>query len=570
MTSMQPRPKRTAPDSSNGLTSSLSTYPFPPPPSPSKRRKNQHHNGSWRGWTDLPLELILETFALLDMPELLALIRVNRLFRSILTSKIAESIWTDEMKRLKCPPIPSSMGVFEFVGLLLRRETRCQQCGGRGLIEPTYIIRKQLCRRCFRNRFTTESSAKAALGSIRAHPRVLELVPSMRGDDGLLRYSVDYLVEVLGFMKKGYPRDLLRAQYFEVVKFSADCTAWRTQWDAKKASDAVDRRRLNIAFNLYELGFNPLDFEAIGDHPLVNTQGKLHNRDWVDHIFPQLVPLIARSRIVRMFRGKALDVAMKRRLHDFGIFYSTMRECVSVQLRRTLPNAQAVSLLPICRDRIIQPDKVVVTGETFEERAGYILQDIRAWLETQLKVFQGLVAEQIPDLERISKSYKLKSPSVWPVGDQSLELAIGYYICAQCQHPCITAREAIAHINNQITCKPSTELNPTQAFHYQPSPTVFSLLRLCGLPADTTTDHLDQLNLVFHCVTCVTSPYYGDWRGCVEHGFYHHGPPKYERASRRDLVPDRYIPRRWSCSHCGLHSGIGETRERVERHVQNL
>ncbi|KAK1225359.1 hypothetical protein PQX77_011720 [Marasmius sp. AFHP31] len=136
------------------------------------------------------------------------------------------------------------MTAFDFVLFLLKGESKCQLCSKwRGVVtSPAWIIGKQLCRRCFQDRFVTQASIEATLGTD-IRPSILELVPSMRGSNGELRFSVDYFLEAISLLRQGEPVvRVLRTQYNRVADHAARCEEWTTSWNEKKKTQAIKHR----------------------------------------------------------------------------------------------------------------------------------------------------------------------------------------------------------------------------------------------------------------------------------------------------------------------------------------
>ncbi|KAK1225348.1 hypothetical protein PQX77_011709 [Marasmius sp. AFHP31] len=517
MPSTPPRSRRTK--TAGPLPSS--TYPFvSPTPTPTKRQKRlwSHRSidadGHTRlaGWVMLPLELLLQIFERLDIEDLVSVSKLTKQCRYILASPLANPLWQDRLDHHGCPEVPPLMTAFDFVLFLLKGESRCQW---RGVVtSPAWIIGKQLCRRCFQDRFVTQASIEATLGTD-IRPSILELVPSMRGSNGELRFSVDYFLEAISLLRQGEPVvRVLRTQYNRVADHAARCEEWTTSWNEKKKAQAIKHRLSQVEDMLFAQGFNRYDFQAVLEHHLVKQAGKLHHRDWVEFVFPELVPSIVQSRSLRLSEERLLDRAMSGRVKQLKIFLCLLQRCLSLKLRRCFPNPQTVCLLPVCRDLLIQPDTVVITIDDFKLREGDILISIRSWLQQQQQQLHQCYVDGIPQLQSLTRSFN--SAVQWPKRG-------------------LTTRGAIAHLNDRILCKPSHYLCPNDAFKFTPSKVIFSLLRLCGLPLDATADDLDHLNPSFRCLHCLTIV--GDWRNCVPHSQLHGDEAEFERAPRGGPEP---------------------------------
>ncbi|KAL0063416.1 hypothetical protein AAF712_009725 [Marasmius tenuissimus] len=519
MTSTHPRTRRTnLPCCNKALPSS--TYPFPTPPTPPKTPSKRHKTFNRQtkdgegcsscGLYDLPLELLSMTFQSLPLEDLLAISKVSKPLHRVLTSPLMRSLWRDELGRHDCPRTPPLMEPFDFVVFLFRGESKCQLCGGwRGVnVKPALAIGRQLCRRCFQDRFATQASITKTL-AVGVSQTILDLVPSTEGDDGRIWYSVDYLVEAMGYLRIGGSIEVLKVQHVDVVQLMSECQQWFSRQERIKTAQAIRKRRECIEAKLLQAGYNEHDFEAVSNHALVNVGGRLRDKDWAAFVFPQLAPSIAESRSARMSQNLQYDNTIFERVRLFRPLLRALPACLPVQLRRCFPDSQTTCLLPICRDLLIQPSTVSVTDKDFKSLEGDILTEARSWLQVQRGELRKLYINGIPTLQNISQPFS--STVKWPVGEECLELAVAQFTC------------------------------------------------------HATADNLDHLNALFRCLACQrhNNPYVGNWRGCLLHSTHHLESPKFERVER-NFKADSDRP--W---HGGISRGAYAAR-RKGKEVDNL
>ncbi|KAL0062215.1 hypothetical protein AAF712_010897 [Marasmius tenuissimus] len=56
----------------------------------------------------------------------MSMFRVGRFFHWVLLSPVSRRLWVNQLEDYGCPPIPPSMGAFEWVVFLFKTEFRCQ------------------------------------------------------------------------------------------------------------------------------------------------------------------------------------------------------------------------------------------------------------------------------------------------------------------------------------------------------------------------------------------------------------------------------------------------------------
>ncbi|GAA5903575.1 hypothetical protein JCM6882_002990 [Rhodosporidiobolus microsporus] len=100
----------------------------------------------------LPVELLVEIFSHLNPGDLLALLRVNKSYRALLSAPASNSLWKNARKRLDLPDAKAAGGMTEIQYAHLAFGRECQHCGKR-FNHADFFTRQRICSQCRRDKF---------------------------------------------------------------------------------------------------------------------------------------------------------------------------------------------------------------------------------------------------------------------------------------------------------------------------------------------------------------------------------------------------------------------------------
>ncbi|GAA5903612.1 hypothetical protein JCM6882_003001 [Rhodosporidiobolus microsporus] len=100
----------------------------------------------------LPVELLVEIFSHLNPGDLLALLRVNKSYRALLSAPASNSLWKNARQRFDLPDVKAAGGMTEIQYMHLVFGTECQHCGKK-FKTADFFVRQRICNECRRDKF---------------------------------------------------------------------------------------------------------------------------------------------------------------------------------------------------------------------------------------------------------------------------------------------------------------------------------------------------------------------------------------------------------------------------------
>ncbi|GAA5896549.1 hypothetical protein JCM8208_004231 [Rhodotorula glutinis] len=151
-------------------------------PAKAKQSKQKKGTGKFEILKTLPVEKITEIFSHLYPNDLLALSKVNKQYRALLTAKSSSRLWKAARDKLELPDlVTDNFGEIQYASLIFERE--CQLCGvnNNASVEPRLRIR--YCKSCRTKEIVELSSLKRLHPDvlIKLHPRAQNVVLKSNG-----------------------------------------------------------------------------------------------------------------------------------------------------------------------------------------------------------------------------------------------------------------------------------------------------------------------------------------------------------------------------------------------------
>ncbi|KAK7024440.1 hypothetical protein VNI00_016291 [Paramarasmius palmivorus] len=502
----------------------------------------------------MPLDVLYVIFGYLPPKSLLALIRVNKAFRTTLLASNAVTIWASTRKSCKAPEPSPGLTEVEWSQVLFGNHY-CQLCGTKNVNHVDFWLRKRICCACIKRTGVSKGKFRHAYPG--EDISVLELVLPVSGgrqNRHTMYYSLAELDKVLGELrackgaaaKEQYKAE--RMEYLERVKNHATvCYDWERQ-DARvmrEDSKAVKGDRIKeVKRHLLALNFSEADVKAALALHVVQISNPLTDRSWA-MMKSQVIAKASEHKLIRLLANPSGVIVS--RLHLVSQIYSDFKKTISPLQWRSIPQVQTVCLFPSFREVMMRPEDTQVTESDFQKAQDTLQSDIDDWITNTSD----------SAISHIHAGYGHGGP---------IE-AYGLHWSDMCK---------IAPDNAIIQAKcPNIIATCTEAGLALVTATGVSL-------TETTADEMDDIGAFYSCLVCSDS-YVGTWRECIKHWtksdkVLHPVNPwrsLYDRNNRAfkmlDSKNDTWRDERlsWSCSHCIEHFENLATRADVVEHARS-
>ncbi|KAK0196011.1 hypothetical protein F5146DRAFT_1028152 [Armillaria mellea] len=570
--------------------------------------------GKLSAFVELPLDILLEIFGLLNPLDLLRLARLSKDFRKVLLSKSTICAWKSARSNLEGFPGPYP-GMSEPAWVNLAFMPECHYCT-KTVRYPDMSLKTRLCPSCAKTRLVgrEELIDSAPRSEEEMISIIFKLIPThfttyqrqcrRRLDLFALRSEYDAIQSEIPAASDDELVQLIlerSALMIEHHKHAFVCTKWQNQ-RIRDRRDEIDElkknRKLAIYDKLKELGYEK-DLKSVrypdcfAEHSLVKKNSPLTDRAWAN-IKSEMVrwaesmkaKRLAREREALINTRKSVAVIVLRRYKN---------ESTNYPLKQFFPTIADFCTFPPVREVLELPSEVVVNTQSFST----ILPQVPNLFQRWRRHVRGLLSQFIlgPDSQtppanclthlKLARNVLIcKSCSIFPHSSQrhrdpedgdKCELAPLFYP-QMLSHACTSLgykRGSVADKSSNLVHEPwrwHTPWNTTWlAKNEKFKVIVETIVRLVELdPSTATVEDMDDADAQFDCLLCENDPITRssemfilyNWREYARHVFERHFWDS-SRFSRYveiflsgDDIPFTYYDIRpmgktvWNCVHC--------------------
>ncbi|KAG7097353.1 hypothetical protein E1B28_004704 [Marasmius oreades] len=492
----------------------------------------------------LPHELFLQTLSDLHPIDLHALRRVNREFRSFLSSPPSNTIWRRSFASSanpSTPLCPVDVNGWEWARLLFGSPL-CDNCQcTHDYVNPDAAIRMRLCSWCFSYRLMHVDDEDVPIQVVEQIGLVHDLIcrtfcqgrpinPSYTDPDHFIKADFDDVLQQYTRLQDNIDKRVdgavveleryktFRRAYVETqLKHVRECNNWLIEIDRyyrSKIQRRFDYQLTLIRKHLRQDGFKDIDI-AHADHQLRNhlsqecdPQNSYHHgnttrfttltrSNWrkTRHGFCEAVEHCARLRIQE--ERKRL---VERTIQEFKKTTTPISWCYWPP-RHVLHGKQPFS-------NILNPDIKYRNNSRLE-----------AACERGKALLQSFIDEWLSDVKRYLQSFC--EVDFFPDTDP-VDLAVSVFQCLFCSrgHQFVGWEDVVIHLRDH----PSHQSDYSRiSFSYPGCNTVCTLLRLLNLDSSLTLAvDMDERDDRFVCLVCgISSRYALNWREAVKHQQIH-------------------------------------------------
>ncbi|KAK0486422.1 hypothetical protein IW261DRAFT_797049 [Armillaria novae-zelandiae] len=570
--------------------------------------------GKLSAFVELPLDILLEVFGLLNPLDLLRLARLSKDFRKVLMSKSTICAWKSARSNLEGFPGPYP-GMSEPAWVNLAFMPECHYCT-KTVRHPDMFLKTRLCPSCAKTRLVgrEELMNGAPRSEEELIPIVFKLIPThfttyqrqrhRHLDLFALRSEYDAIQSQISAASDDelVQLELERSAFMiEHRKHAAICTEWHDQRVSDR-QDEIDELKMNRKLAIYdklkELGYEE-DIKSVrypdrfAEHALVKKNSPLTDRAWAN-IKSEMVGWAESMRVKRLAREREALINTRKSI-AVTILRGYKNESTNYPLKHIFPTIADFCTFPPVREVLELPSEVVVNAQSFSEVLPQIPHLFRRWrshVRGMLSQFILGPPSQTPPEDRLTP-LKLarnvlicKSCSIFPHSSQrhrdaedgdEYELAPLFYP-QMFSHACTSLgykRSSVTDETSNLVHEPwrwrtpwdTTWLAKNEKF----KAIVETTIRMVELdPSTATVQDMDDADVRFKCLLCENEPIarYSElfilynWREYAQHIFERHfwDSGRFSRhveifLSSVDIPPTYYNIRPtgttvWNCVHC--------------------
>ncbi|KAG7449924.1 uncharacterized protein BT62DRAFT_944525 [Guyanagaster necrorhizus] len=380
--------------------------------------------GKLSAFVELPLDILLEIFGLLNPLDLLHLARLSKDFRRVLMSRSTICAWKSARSNLEGFPGPyPTMSEPAWVNLAFMAE--CHYCT-KIVRHPDMYLKARLCPACAKTRlvgldellYEATSSEKSMIQNvfnfIPTHHTMYQRQTRKHLDRFALRYEYDAIWTKISTIISDVEHAQFEAErsayMLEHRNHAVICTQWHNQRvrDRQDEIDALKKsRKAAIYDKLKELGYEK-DLQSVelpdsfAEHPLVKKNSPLTDRAWAN-IKGEMVHWaesmrakhLAREREALINTRKAVAVAVLRQYKN---------ESTNYPLKHFFPTIADFCTFSPVREVLELPSEVVVNIQSFSAvvpQIPYLCQRWRGYVRRLLSQFIVGPDSQTPYLKHL-------------------------------------------------------------------------------------------------------------------------------------------------------------------------
>ncbi|KAF9260889.1 hypothetical protein L218DRAFT_1078989 [Marasmius fiardii PR-910] len=545
----------------------------------------------------MPMDILYTIFNYLPPKSLLALTKVNQVFRKTLVSSNSTFIWNRTIKSCKAPaPFPGTLSEIEWVRLLFG-STHCQECGHKGVLSVNFVLQKRICNACVKETGVSKGRFKSRYPGV--DKAVLDFVIPI--DGGLKNghtsyYSTSEIDRVLARLNacqgpeeaEEYKKE--RREYIQRVKAHDQvCCKWVGEDHARQQEDVRNVREARfeaIKSRLVEMGYTDKDIETARGLACVTKDAFLTDRGWAS-IKKEVLDTVKHYRLIRLLVEKP-DIATSR-CQLIAQHYIGYKKSLTPEEWFFFPCIEAICFIPRVAAVLVLPDNIQVTEGDLSLPLASLPQDIGVEIgsvqreiasESRLyNVEWALRPYSPPGKVEFDDFHDTFSGNIW------LGPAIAQARCYICKCLCTSVHTLARHLTGpckiQMVRRKIFHIRLRGFFDIFCSRAAACLVWATGLDVMTTTAHqMDDRGVFYECLKCPTGtqPFIGTWRECVIHAYER---PSYQHCSHENtwdqgqnapifklFEGERSDSRNcWACNHCNAQVEELTTRDSIVAHL---
>ncbi|KAF9529485.1 hypothetical protein CPB83DRAFT_906134 [Crepidotus variabilis] len=575
----------------------------------------------------LPLDVQLEIFSNLLPKDILSLARTTKVFREMLMTKKATTVWKESREKGSVPDCPPWLSEPAWAALLF--EKNCEYCGAKEVVKLDLMILKRFCQKCQNQNAVSRNQLELISGGIEIDVFDLVLPLEQRYTRNHLSQlsvpassrDVFWIADVQNLHRKqnelqkrvdmGIPGaqgalDDFRAEQKSrcayITKVHSRLYTWRQDYFNLRRANISERRlrsRTQIKERLSALGHAEQDLGFLDAEPAANKSYIISERKW-ETLEPLFVAEAIRARATR------LENASRTLLINMEARY--------IAYKKSLHPSQWKFLIPFKLLVVLEPFFVHTTPETPLKGSPEILDDLFRTLPSLLTHINDERTAKLISLLPTTKCFtkeQLES-SEFSTTSIHLKLATSVFKCIEGNylfgidevraHHCGARSPAFSMVypftDYAKHCKQRKELLLNPRFQFMPAAaTIISkLAEIVGLdPASATVLDLDRCidakndekSMRFACAGCTVRKeryeyqFYRigyTWRGLAAHldstdaghnpsfSFTELPLPQAEEIKQREMDQSS-SQLKWACALCVVHVNAPQTRELAEKHL---
>ncbi|RDB21162.1 hypothetical protein Hypma_011888 [Hypsizygus marmoreus] len=559
----------------------------------STSKKVRGARGTLRLMTEMPLDILFETFSHLQPGDVLSLSQASKSLREILLNPSSITIWKSAFLNAEgqLPPIPLDLNIVQFTNLLYGRH--CHKCGASNATHVHWAARLRLCGSCVLDsviRPQNQGDRNCLITSL------LPLWIVQRPGDkwqGLFYLKADFE----HMRKKLLELESNQLQFDEFVQKKTKerkerseharlCEYWLVgqRRQRRKQLDRLRReRKAAIIERLKEEGWGE-ELEIIGSTgiariPSIEKPQHLTDRIW-SNIQGEVIAYLQELKTIRLNTERE-GLLWRRTTLLSSIFNAYI---ASQSQNSVLPSYSDIAGIEPFRSLIYKTSiDTELTKADFEALSDQIPQACANWLQLTTQML----------LERLPKRYNLNS--------SVLDLATVFFRCQWCQEPiayprvlkhnCLTIHHQECEDDDDEefysahrTNKPWKFAGKHITFDEEASKIAKDVIAACGHdPKSISASAMDVFDHRVECLRC-DHPSRGRlvmrWQTALFHDIKEHYEEtwkgaRWKLASEDDVAKAKikeaksmmasrayYI----GCSHCGLHLTHSQAVAHLRRH----
>ncbi|KAL1719157.1 hypothetical protein EV715DRAFT_199789 [Schizophyllum commune] len=543
---------------------------------------------------DMPLDILFETFTLLDPQDLVSLSRTSKLLRQTLLSPQTITVWKNARKRTGATEPAPGYDEPRWANLVFGAK-RCQNCDAPHVNSVDYQLLMRVCTACkklnkFKRQYPDHDSSVLDL------MRYTHVGGWAHGHETATR-----------FYWRGDFDDVFKI----VAKYTKDISLGKK--DAKKAYEDYRKRRLAhicsimkasgtpyIEARLLQLGHDKRDVAyAVRNWRITVEKKELTDAGWA-RIRRKWEDEVVKRRADRLDRDHKVVLDQRRQtltnLYNEAYRKSTKPSDWASVGWLALPSSDAIIKLDPLRELIYADvDKTLSIAE-FEQALQQSAPLIAALKIENKETLRSELDQVVSDVEKAAVIPADQLSAVDFVLDLALATCTSFrpnYLTSTMfpgdYEQCLRAQDMIFcrkyHKGGYIAFYHRSREALFPRYDEGMSRCVLAILQVLKLPTSTTFADLDARDHWFFCGHCLADKQFKvwgrkafKWRAAVIHHAQRHGTsqePEWQLPSDNESLRLRDVrfatldeAKTWACAHCCAHLDDFRPRDQVEEHVQ--
>ncbi|KAF9484949.1 hypothetical protein BDN70DRAFT_871944 [Pholiota conissans] len=495
-----------------------------------KNGKRAQRKGKVDNMRDVPLDVLIEIFSLLEPADLVTLSKVSHGLLDMMLDPSSSTIWKAARRNAvpAMPVCPLDMNELAFAELLFGN--RCHFCQKKvGTIHTVWAARKRICNKCIDDQcvYSLENFLNDDMWELKTH--VPGVLANKKGRRRHYYYFAKYIEEWRKEFDESESKEKWKAskvkELEDVRKHVSSCEAWLRECgelaDAEEQKQ-IDRRYKEIKDYIDHLGWGP-EVARMGEYSTKYHQTydvkKLCQKPLTQRILNDLTPRI----------NEFMSEVKKKRLASERYQYLSERLPILKKVHNAI--IQEIPIrdsfwYPMASEMIREPSILAIVDDS-----SLTLAEVAKKLELEIPVLLPDVATRLRNrIDDQLFAHIVKENPAWNEADRDtvFNLASTVFQCGSCNRYSgngkrhLLYQDAVIHSCTRSFAIPETISDHKAIAQYldegyrsHRSSVVISkvaltvvpyLVKLCGLDPDTTTAKMmDELNPIFECLLCGVS-----------------------------------------------------------------